>query len=50
MSDKKECLKCGKEFNSTGKWNRICNKCNRENASAKPITKTIRGQGKTPNE
>jgi len=36
MSKKKEgqireCLKCGEPFLSEGNWNRLCNKCRKEN-------------------
>jgi len=27
-STKRECLKCGREFNSKGCWNRLCPNCN----------------------
>ena len=27
----KSCLQCGKEFNSTGRFNRICKTCKKQN-------------------
>lgn len=31
MKKKRECLKCKREFLSSGVGNRVCYKCNREN-------------------
>lgn len=41
----KQCLKCNKEFESTGKGNRICPKCNYKNTqyghnSSRPTHRT----------
>lgn len=28
----RECLKCGRKFESAGPWNRLCQSCNSDNA------------------
>ena len=43
---KRSCLKCNKEFDSTGPGNRICFKCNGQNESMRATAQASGGNGR----